>query len=140
MIHGIPGHKFLSEHIHPAQERQLEEKFEEIQIPEDQRVGLSHPFAKALEMDGHLRPMKTRTVVVAEVVSFIHKVDFIDDGNRICEIIIGLLWVTEGVLNPSGDGIDKVHAENGNHYEAHPNSPVVNKDSDAVTVEARHSL
>jgi hypothetical protein len=35
VINGLPRHKFLGQHIHSAKERQLEEKSEEIQIPED---------------------------------------------------------------------------------------------------------
>jgi len=35
VIHGLPRDKFLGKHIHSAKERQLEEKSEKIQIPED---------------------------------------------------------------------------------------------------------
>src|SRR3974390_960949 len=136
MTHGIPRDKLLSKHIHPAQESQLDEKSEEIQITEDQRVRLSHPLPKPLKMDGHFAPMQTRAVVVAEVVSLVHKVHLIHDGNRIREIIIGPLRVTESVLNPCGDGINEIHAENGNQNKEYPDSPVVNKDGRAVGVKA----
>ena len=139
MIQGIPWGEFLRQDIHSSEESQFEEKSEEIQVAKDKRVRFFHPLAQPLEMAGHFGPMETRTVMVTEVVSFIHKVHLVHDSNSVREIIIRPLWVTERVLDPRGDGVDEIHAENRNQYVKHPNSPVVDKDQRAVAVETRHS-
>src|ERR1700686_1530764 len=54
VIHGLPRDKFLSKHIHPAKESQLEEKLHEIQIAKDQGAGLPHLVANPLHMGRHL--------------------------------------------------------------------------------------
>jgi hypothetical protein len=139
VIHGFPRDKFLCKHIHSAKEGQLEEKSHEIEVPEDQRASLSHPVAYPLEMDWHLGPVEASTVVMAEVVSFVHEVHLIDKGHGISEKIFGTFWVTESVLHPCGDCVDEIHAEKRNQHEHRPNSPIVNKDSSEVSIVARHS-
>src|SRR6266403_2915006 len=139
VIHGLPGDKFLGKHIHSAKEGQLEEKSQKIQVPEDQRASLSHPVANPLEMDRHLGPVKAGTVVMAEVVSFVHEVHLIHNGHGISEIIFRTLRVTESVLDPCGDCVDEIHAEKRNQHEYRPDSPIVNKDSSEVSIVARHS-
>jgi hypothetical protein len=129
VIHGLPRDKFLGKHIRPAEEGQLDEKSHEIQVPEDQRPSLSHPVANPLEMDWHLGPVKASTVVMAEMVSFVHEVHLIDKGHRISEIIFRTFRVTESVLDPCGDCVDEIHAEKRNQHEHRPNSPIVNKNS-----------
>ena len=100
VIHGLPRDKFLGKHIHSAQEGQLDEKLHKIQVPKDQGAGLSHLVANPLQMGRHLGPVQARSVVMTEVVSFVHEVHLIKDGHGICKIILGMFRVTEGVLNP----------------------------------------
>src|SRR6266566_800973 len=138
-IHGLPRDKFLGKHIHSAKEGQLDEKSHKIQVPEDQRASLSHPVADPLEMDWHLGPVEAGTVVMAEVVSLVHEVHLIHNGHGISEIILRTFWVTESVLDPCGDCVDKIHAEKRNQHEHRPNPPIVNKDSSEVSIVARHS-
>src|SRR5215510_14317661 len=127
VIHGLPWDKLVGQNIQSAKEGQLEEKSHKIQVPEDQRAGLSHPVANPLEMDWHLGPVKARTVVMTEVVTFVHEVQLIHNGHGIREIIIGAFWITISVLDPCGDCVDEIHAENRNQHEHRPNSPIVNK-------------
>src|SRR5215468_3659677 len=114
MIHGLPGEQFLGKHIHSLKQSQLEKKTEEIQVLEHQRAGLLHPVANPLEMCRHLGPVKTGTMVMAKMITFIHEVDLVHDGHGICKIVVGTFWVTESVLNPCGNGIDKIHAKKRN--------------------------
>src|SRR5260370_24306518 len=100
VIHGLPRDKFLGKDIHSAKDGQLDEKSHKIQIPEHQHASLSHPVANALEMDWHLGPVKAGTVVMAEVVSFVHKVHLIQNGHGISKIIFNMFWVAESVLHP----------------------------------------
>src|SRR5256886_9288862 len=139
VIHGLPRDKFLSKYIHSAQESQLHEKFHKIQVSEGQRASLSHLVANPLKMNWHLGPVKTGTVVMAEVVSFVHEVHLIHNGHGIGEIIFRTFRVTEGVPDPCGDCVDEIYAEKRNQYEHRPNSPIVNKDSSEISVVARHS-
>src|SRR5271165_3569893 len=90
-------------------------------------------------MRWHLGPVKAGTVVMAEVVSLVHEVHLVHNRNGIYKIIFGMLWITEGVLHPCGDGIDEIHAQKWNQDEQRPNSPVVDKDSCEVSIVARHS-
>src|SRR5713226_1318965 len=139
VIHGLPRYKFLGKHIHSAKESQLDEKLHKIQVSKDQGAGLSHLVANTLEMDWHLGPVKAGTVVMAEVVPFVHEVHLIHNGHGISEIILRTFWVTESVLDPCGDGVDEIHAEKRNQHEHRPNSPIANKDGSEVSVVARHS-
>src|SRR6267142_786894 len=139
VIHGLPRDKFLGEHIHSAKEGQLQEKSHKIQVPEDQRAGLSHPVTNPLEVDWHLGPVKAGTVVMAEVVSLVQEVHLTHNGHGISEIIFRTFWVTEGVLDPCGDCVDEIHAEKRDQHEHRPNSPIVNKDSSEVSIVTRHS-
>src|SRR6266849_1511770 len=108
VIHGLPRDKFFGKHIHSAKQSQLDEKLHKIQVPKDQGAGLSHLVANPLQMSRHLGPVQPRSVVMTEVVSFVHEVHLIKDGHGICKIIFGILRVTEGVLNPGGDCHDEV--------------------------------
>lgn len=100
VIHGFPGDKFLGEDMHSAKESQLDEKLHKIQVAKDQGAGLSHLVANALQMSGHLGPVQAGSVVMTEVVPFVHEVHVIKDGHGIYKIILGMFRVTEGVLNP----------------------------------------
>src|SRR5216684_1715947 len=71
-------------------------------------------------MDWHLGPVKASTVVMAEVVSFVHEVHLIHNGHRISEIILRTFWVTESVLDPCGDCVDGIHAEKRNQHQDRP--------------------
>src|SRR5713226_5364162 len=114
VIHGLPRYKFLGKHIHSAKESQLDEKPHKIQVPKDQGAGLSHLVANPLKMGRHLGPVQGRSVVMTEVVSFVHEVHLIKDGHGIYKIILWMFRVTEGVLNPRGDCHDRVHGEKRN--------------------------
>src|SRR5262249_56988728 len=100
-----------------------EEKPEEIQVPEHQRAGFPHPVANLSEMDRQVRPVKTGTVVVAEMESFVHEVHFVHYGYGICEIIFGTFRIAKSVLDPCRDCVDKIHAEDGNEHVESPNAP-----------------
>src|SRR5258708_19922333 len=106
-IHGLPRDKFLGKHIHSVKQGQLEEKSHKIQVPEDQRAGLSHPVTNPLEVDWHLGPVKTGTVVMAEVVSLVQEVHLTHNGHGIRKIIFGTFWATKTVPDPSHDSIHK---------------------------------
>src|SRR6266851_8915640 len=83
VIHGLPRDKFLGQHIHSTKESQLDEKLHKIQVPKDQGAGLSHLVANPLQMGGHLGPVQARSVVMTEVVSFVHEVHLIKNGHGI---------------------------------------------------------
>src|SRR5258707_14007603 len=100
VIRGLPRDKFLGKHIHSAKESQLDEKLHKIQVPKNQGAGLSHLVANPLQMGGHLGPVQARSVVMTEVVSFVHEVHLVKDGHGIYKIILGMFRVTEGMLNP----------------------------------------
>jgi len=68
----------------------------------------------ALELEWHLRPMQSRTEVVADVVAVIKAapvVAAVDAGNGILKIVRRIGCVDEGVLGP----IARHHAEAGRH-------------------------
>src|ERR1700739_1301380 len=111
VIGGLPRDKFLGKHIHSAQDSQLDKQLHKIQVAKDQGAALSHLVADGLQMGRHLGPMQARSVVMTEVVSFVHEVHLIKDGYRIYKIILGMIRVTEGMMNPSGNRHDEVHGE-----------------------------
>src|ERR1700730_18108226 len=90
-------------------------------------------------MGRHFGPVQTRSVVMTEMVPFVHEVHLINDCDGIHEIIFGMSRVTESVLNPRGDCHDEVHAEKRNQHEKEPNSPIVNEDSSEIEEVPRHS-
>ena len=139
MSHGLPGDKFLGKDIHSAEERQLDEKLHEIHVAEDQRAGLSHLVANAIQMGWHLSPVQAGSMVMAEVVPLVHEVHVIKDGHSIYKIIFGMLRITEGVLNPRGDRHDEVHGEKRNQDVYDSNSPIINKDSGEIDEVSRYS-
>jgi hypothetical protein len=100
VIDGLPRDKFLGKHIHSAQDSQLDKQLHKIHVPKDQGAGLYHLVANALQMSRHLGPMQARSVVMTEVVTFVHEVHLVKDGYGIYKIILGMFRVTEGVLNP----------------------------------------
>lgn len=90
-------------------------------------------------MGRHFGPVKPSTVVMAEMVPFVHEVHLIYDRHRIREIVLGMIWITESVLDPCGNCIDEIHAEKRNQDEHGPNSPIVNKDNREIRIVAGHS-
>src|ERR1700691_5902617 len=139
VIHGLPGDKFFGQYIHSAQDGQLEEKLHHIQVAEDQGAGIAHFVADAVEMGGHLGPVQAGTVVMAQVVAFVHEVQLVEERNGICKIIFGMFRVAEGVLHPCGERHDEVHAQQRNQHVHDSNSPIVNKDSGEEEVVSRHA-
>src|ERR1700689_1076092 len=139
VIHGLPGDKLICEHIHSAQDGQLEEKLHHIQVAEDQGAGITHLVADAVEMGGHLGPVQAGTVVMAQVVAFVHEVQLVEERHGVCKIIFGMFRIAEGVLHPGGERHDEVHAEQGNQHVHDSNSPIVNKDSGEEEVVSRHA-
>src|SRR5262249_34796500 len=69
---------------------------------------------------------------MTEVVSFVHEVDFIQNGHGMRKIILGMFRVIESVLDPCDDCGDEVHAKKRNQHEHGPNSPIVDEDSSEV--------
>jgi hypothetical protein len=114
VIHGLPRDKFFGKHIQSAKESQLDEELHKIQVAKDQGARLSHFVANSFQMGGHLGPVQARAMVMTEVVAFVHEVYVIEDGYGIYKIIIGLIRITEGVLNPRCDGHYEVHGEKRN--------------------------
>ena len=54
--------------------------------------------------------MQARTVVMAEVVAFIHEVQLIKQRHGIRKKILGTFRIVESMLHPSSDRRDGVHA------------------------------
>src|SRR5277367_630447 len=139
VIHRLPRDKFLGQHIHSSKEGQLEKQSQKIQVAKHQGAGLSHPFTNPLELERHLGPVQASSVVMTQVVSFVHEVDLIKNGYRMRKVVFGLFRVVEGVLDPCDYCRDEVHAEKRNQHEQDPNSPVVDSDSSEVGIIPRHS-
>src|SRR5271168_1866520 len=66
-------------------------------------------------------------VVMAEVVTLVHEIHFVIDGDGVGEVILGALRVVKSVLDPGGHGHDEIHDEKGNQDVGNADSPVVNK-------------
>src|SRR6202167_1158152 len=139
VIYGLQGDKFFGQYIHSAQDGQLEEKLHHIQVAEDQGAGIAHLVADAIEMRRHLGPVQAGTVVMAQVVAFVHEVQLVEERHGVCKIIFGMFRIAEGVLHPGGERHDEVHAEQGNQHVHDSNSPIVNKDSGEEEVVSRHA-
>src|SRR5271155_465572 len=71
--------------------------------------------------------MQAGTVVMTEVVTLVHEVHFVIDGDGVGEIILGALRVVKSVLDPGGHGHDEIHDEKGNQDVGNADSPVINK-------------
>jgi hypothetical protein len=78
--------------------------------PRSKNQGSGLSDANPLQMGRHLGPVQPRSVVMTEVVSLVHEVRLITERHGSCKIILGMFRITEGVLHPSGDCHNEIHA------------------------------